>query len=415
MATFPLAGAQTRADSRPAGSAQSRRWASIGSSIAFTIAALILPLTGGPQPRELRVEQLAASRAFPIVDWHLERIGERLDKIGLGLLGARPTPTGADRAAAAAYFAARPAERAPLATGAETAIERAVATVLRGEGLDRPAPWTADGEIVFPPVSFAFTSPPEVLVVSRRDRIGVVQSELLRPGIKVTDAERLEADVDALGYSSLVTPIGGLATFPTMVVDTNRPLDAVIAVTHEWVHGYLFFTPLGLRYWSSPDARTINETTAEMVSRELGPRAARELGIDSSPALATARLSSQPSKPLFRTMMRETRGKLDAYLRAGQIDDAEAYLNARRLDFVAAGFEIRKLNQAYFAFYGSYGDAAAGDNPIPRQLGRLREASGSTGEFLRRVGQLTSADDLARAVGDAPEPVTDRQRTASPS
>ena len=67
---------------------------------------------------------------------------------------------------------------------------------------------------------------------------------------------------------------------------------------------------------------------------------------------------------------------------------------------MAAGFQIRKLNQAYFAFYGSYGDAAAGVNPIPRQLGWLRAASGSPGEFLRRVGQLTSAEDLARAVGE---------------
>ena len=84
----------------------------------------------------------------------------------------------------------------------------------------------------------------------------------------------------------------------------------------------------------------------------------------------------------------------------GKIDEAEAYLRDRRQDFLAAGFKIRKLNQAYFAFYGSYGDGASGVNPIPRQLGWLRAASGSPGEFLHRVGQLTSAADLARAVGE---------------
>jgi hypothetical protein len=99
-------------------------------------------------------------------------------------------------------------------------------------------------------------------------------------------------------------------------------------------------------------------------------------------------------------MMRETRVALDGLLREGKIDEAEAYLRDRRLAFVAAGFKIRKLNQAYFAFYGSYGDAAAGVSPIPRQLGWLRAASGSPGEFLKRVGQLTSAEDLARAVGE---------------
>ena len=226
----------------------------------------------------------------------------------------------------------------------------------------------------------------------------MVQSELLRPGISDADAERLEADVDAQGYSSLVVPIGGLATYPTMVLEGQRPLDAVIAVTHEWVHGYLFFTPLGQRYWSSQDARTINETTAEMVSRELGPRAARDLGVESPPTARSA--TPQPSMVQFRALMRETRVKLDALLQSGKIDEAEAYLRERRQDFLAAGFQIRKLNQAYFAFYGSYGDAAAGVSPIPRQLGWLRAASGSPGEFLRRVGQLTSAEDLARAVGN---------------
>ena len=103
----------------------------------------------------------------------------------------------------------------------------------------------------------------------------------------------------------------------------------------------------------------------------------------------------------FRALMRETRVTLDQLLKAGQIEEAEAYLRERRHDFVAAGFQMRKLNQAYFAFYGSYGDAAAGVNPIPRQLGWLRAASGSPGEFLRRVGQITSAEELARAVGES--------------
>ena len=400
MATFSLADARTTVGVQATGRGLAWR-AGLGSSVVLCLAALLLLLGGGAPSPGLRAEQLAESRAFPLVDWHLARIAERIDRIGLGLLGARPGVTDANRSAAVAYFAARSADRASLAPGAEAAIERAVSTVLRQEGLDdRPAPWTAEGEILFPPVSFAVTRPPEVLSVARRDRIGVVQSELLRPGIADADAERLEADVDALGYSSLVTPIGGLATFPTMVVDTNRPLDAVVAVTHEWIHGYLFFTPLGARYWSSQDARMINETVAEMVSRELGPRAGRELGLESPASSAARPATPQPSMVQFRAMMRETRVRLDALLREGKIDEAEAYLRDRRLDFVAAGFQIRKLNQAYFAFYGSYGDAAAGVNPIPRQLGWLRAESGSPGEFLRRVGQLTSAEDLARAVGE---------------
>jgi hypothetical protein len=396
MATISLAHA--RALSRPRARGRARSWVTRGSYVAFWLAALVLLFSGGAPSPGLRVEQITEARAFPLVDWHLERLAERFGRIGPALLGAAPRVTGDDRAAVSAYFAAGRADRAALATGAEIGIERAVAAVLRDQGLERPTFWAPGDQMVFPPVSFTFTAPPEVLIVSRRDRVGVVQSELMRPGLSDADAERLESEVDALGYSSLVVPIGGLATYPTMVVEGNRPLDAVIAVTHEWVHGYLFFTPLGLRYWSSQDARTINETTAEMVSRELGPRAARDLGIETPPTVRSA--TPQPSQIQFRALMRETRVKLDALLKDGKIDEAEAYLRDRRQDFLAAGFQIRKLNQAYFAFYGSYGDAAAGVNPIPRQLGWLRADSGSPGEFLRRVGQLTSAEDLARAIGE---------------
>jgi hypothetical protein len=396
MATFSLA--RARALARDRGPGRASTWARAGSQVAFCLAALVLLLSGGAPPAGLRIEQLAASRAFPLVDWHFDRLAERWMRFGPALLGAEPAPNDEERSAVAAYFAAQPAERPALEMRAESGIERAVSAVLRGEGLERPAFWAPDGQLLFPPVSFAFTAPPEVLIVSRRDKIGVVQSELLRPGISDADAERLEAEADAQGYSTLVVPIGGLATYPAMVLEGQRPQDAIVAVTHEWVHGFLFFTPLGQRYWSSQEAREINETTAEMVSRELGPRAAHDLGIDTPPTVRSA--AAQPSLIQFRALMRETRVNLDALLKAGQVDEAEAYLRARRQDFVAAGFQVRKLNQAYFAFYGSYGDAAAGVSPIPRQLGWLRAASGSPGEFLRRVGQLTSAADLARAVGE---------------
>jgi hypothetical protein len=88
-------------------------------------------------------------------------------------------------------------------------------------------------------------------------------------------------------------------------------------------------------------------------------------------------------------------------LATGEVEAAERLMHQRRAELVAAGLEVRKLNQAYFAFHGSYGDAAAGRSPIPGRLQRLRESSGSVGEFLRRVAELRDGQDLARAVGDA--------------
>jgi hypothetical protein len=371
---------------------------SVGAYVASLLAAFVLLLSGGAPPRPLRVNQIAAPDAFPLVDWHLMRIAERLPRIEAGLLGVRGAVTESDRAAVASYFAAPPSDRRPVQRRAEAAIERAVTDVLRSEGIGIPVPFVPDGSVVFPPVSFAFVAQQKVLIVSPRDQIRVVQSELLQPQVTLARAEQIEASADELGYSSLVVPIGGLATFPTMVVEGARPLDAVVAVTHEWIHGYLFFSPLGIRYWSSQEARTINETVTDMVSRELGRKVAGELDLDVTPAGRPD--APRPSDVQFRAMMRETRVRLDSLLAAGRVEEAEAYLRERQREFQEAGFQIRKLNQAYFAFYGSYGDAAAGVNPIPRQLGYLRAASGSPAEFLRRVSQLTNAADLARAVGE---------------
>ncbi len=59
--------------------------------------------------------------------------------------------------------------------------------------------------------------------------------------------------------------------------------------------------------------------------------------------------------------MNETRVTVDQLLADGKIDQAEAYMEQRRELFVAHGYLIRKLNQAYFAFYGGYQTASPGE------------------------------------------------------
>lgn len=342
---------------------------------------------------------MAAPYAFHLVDWHLARLSERTGRIAAGLLGQRSGLDAADRATVAAYFAAPPTEREALRPRVEDAVERALTMVLADAGFGLEAPFAEAGRIVFPPVSFTFVSPPRVLVVSRRARIATVQSELLRPGVNERESAVLEAAVDGDDIVSLVIPTGGLATYPAMVLQGTRAADALDAVAHEWTHGYMFFSPLGLRYWSSEEARAMNETAADMTGRELGRELARVLGLEGAAPSRRPDLPRGPDRE-FRTVLRSTRIEVDRLLAAGQVAEAEALMSERRDDLAALGYNIRKLNQAYFAFYGSYGDAAAGASPIPGRLQRLRERSTSAADFLRRVGQLTNGDDLARAVAE---------------
>ena len=80
--------------------------------------------------------------------------------------------------------------------------------------------------------------------------------------------------------------------------------------------------------------------------------------------------------------MHTTRVTVDALLAAGKINEAESYMEQRRQLFVQNGYTIRKLNQAYFAFYGAYADVpggAAGEDPVGpavRALARSQQIAG---------------------------------------
>ncbi len=369
--------------------------------LGLCAVAILVVLIGSTWPEEFRRRQAAAPYAFRLVDWEIANLAERAGRIGAGLVGRHAGADPGDQAAIVAYFAASAEQREALEARAEAGIERALTRILDREGLIVRMPLAPDGRIVFPPVSLSFESPPRVLIVSPLDRIAVVQSELLRADMSLGEIEAVEAAVDSLGVSSLVVPIGGLATYPAMVQNTTRPRDALASAAHEWIHAYFFFAPLGRGYWSSQVSREINETAAELAGRELGDRLAQELDLDGPPRSTEAAPASPP--PIgrdFRTIMRTTRVEVDRLLAVGRIEEASAYMRDRQVELAAAGYDVRKLNQAYFAFHGSYGDAAAGHSPIPARLRRLREASPSLGSFLRDVAQITTSDALARAVGE---------------
>jgi hypothetical protein len=101
--------------------------------------------------------------------------------------------------------------------------------------------------------------------------------------------------------------------------------------------------------------------------------------------------------------MNETRTTTDALLADGKIDEAEAYMETRRQVFWENGYLIRKLNQAYFAFYGAYADqpggaAGATEDPIGNAVRELRAQSSSLSEFLNRISWMWSFEQLQSAV-----------------
>jgi hypothetical protein len=297
------------------------------------------------------------------------------------------------------------AMRQPLAEGI---VQRQVATLLREEGL-------AMGGVTWPPVLMTMSPVPYMLIVSPRDRIQQVDYAALVPGLATDTKEMMEDAVFArLGHSALVVPIGGLGTYPAMIRETSSMNWLAEVTAHEWTHHWLSLRPLGVRYLESPALRTMNETVASIVDLEIGPKVIERYYPELAPPPETppTGLPAVPEDPPvfdFRVEMAETRNEVDRLLAAGKIEEAEAYMERRRQVFVANGYALRKLNQAYFAFYGGYAaepGGAAGADPIGPMLRRIRAESPSLRAFLDAVGGLTSYEELLslyeRVVGEDP-------------
>ena len=130
---------------------------------------------------------------------------------------------------------------------------------------------------------------------------------------------------------------------------------------------------------------TLNETAADIAGRELGQIALDHL-------LLKPRITqNQPQKSSgldFRRTMRHTRATVDTLLAEGRITEAEEYMNTQQKKFVSHGYPVRKLNQAYFAFYGTYAQSAASSSPIGKQLEYVRQRSESVGEFVKTVARF---------------------------
>jgi hypothetical protein len=260
----------------------------------------------------------------------------------------------------------------------------------------------------FPPSLYQVSDLPQSLVVSPRTTIRREAEVSLLPGLSVEFKNQLENLIfTELDHAALVVPIGGIGTYPTMVMQSANLVWLTEVIAHEWVHNFLTLRPLGLNYFTSEELRTINETAATLAGQELGwlilqkyypehlPPENLPLHIEAAPPAAP-----DPDAFNFQTEMRLTRVETDRLLAAGDVEGAEAYMEARRQFLWDNGYPIRKLNQAYFAFHGAY-DAdpdggAAGEDPVGPAVRALRTQYDELVDFLKDISWVTSFDALLK-------------------
>ena len=355
--------------------------------------ASLLPWDGRPTAESERLDQ--------VVQYF--RLGDEINALNGEL---RRTAAQAPEAAAGplltleAELAELKGQRDRLRNDVEETLEASISAVLVEEDL---ATW---GALIFPPVDIRLSDPARLLVTSPRDRIERAHEALLDPDVDIPQSEGMERELqESWDLSALVVSIGGLATYPASVNNRLHLRDTLRTGAHEWLHNYLTvrLTPLGRNIYSGPEMLSLNETLADIAGDEIGDRAFLRLGgtpdpppprsDDPRPTTTTQEIEDEKRFD-FAMEMRETRRRVDELLAGGSAEEAEAYMEERRRLFVANGVHIRKLNQAYFAFYGTYAESPTSVSPIADQLHAFRALTQDLKTFVTTVARFSTYQEF---------------------
>ena len=414
-------------------------------AILIPLAAAMFVVLGGsavpPNSQNSRVRAITRPIEFDFADWTLEALADKIRDFSLSSVRYFPEerqsrfvldylalvgeirelesrislvysdPEVEDPDAASreirAELADKEAQRAQLEPVAESILQSQLLTVLADEE------FTVGGQAL-PPILYRTSPPPLALIVSPRDAIRRDHHLTIDPNLNLDEREELEAEIDeTLDVSSLSVPVGGVGIYPTLIVESSDINRLAEVVAHEWIHNFLTLRPLGALYFDRTELSTINETVASIAGTELSrllvaryypehlpppPQPPAEPASDTTP--------QEPDPPAFDFYreMGETRRTVDELLAEGKVEEAEAYMENRRLFFWDNGYRLRKLNQAYFAFHGSYADrpgGAAGPDPVGEAVRTFREQSGSLAEFVKRISWITSFEGLQKLVTGA--------------
>ena len=235
-------------------------------------------------------------------------------------------------------------------------------------------------EILFPPVSFIIHESPKVLILSPRDEIILKKAILLKPDLSLEIILDIEEKISNKEYSVLILNTGGFASYPSIVQRPNSYSHLTKTVAHEWLHHYLFFFPLGRSYFSGGEMVTLNESLADLFASEI------------SKNLLSDKYQKVNEDKRFFNFMRETRIKVEDLLAKGLIFEAEEYMFNRTKEINQLGYNVRKINQAYFAFNGSYALSPGSLSEIDDYLIELRKSYSSYGELIHDIKSIDNIE-----------------------
>jgi|TARA_B100001750_G_scaffold248561_1_gene281161 hypothetical protein len=361
-------------------------------------------------------EQIGKNHLFSILDWELSKLPDKWSYKIKSLLKNDEQTKSKRFVNIYSYFNDGKNNLYGISTeDVEASIENLISEAIKFEGL------TYLRRIIFPPVLITLDSAPNILITSPREKILRGDEALLDPDLSLQQAIDMENKLfEQENLSSLVIPIGGIATYPVIVSKNDDILWNLQTASHEWLHTFMVFRPLGFNMFKSIEMQILNETVANIVGKEIGHTAFNLLYEDSSPELDLCELIKQPISETnnqfnFSNEMNKTRLNTEWLLSEGKVSEAELYMDNRRLLFNSNGYPIRKLNQAYFAFYGTYADSPGSISIIGPQVNEYRLYFDTLSGFVNHISKIGSYQEFERSLQHLSQKNLPSKRTHSNS
>tara|TARA_B100000686_G_scaffold332006_1_gene396229 strand:- start:1350 stop:2573 length:1224 start_codon:yes stop_codon:yes gene_type:complete len=268
----------------------------------------------------------------------------------------------------------------------EKEIQKIVKNQIKIEGINFKG-------LVFPPVLIKIFDPPLLLITSPRNVISREHEILLNPNMKNSRKNLIENKMlEEENLSAIILEIGGLATYPSMI-KPNTNLERLFELAaHEWLHQYLIFYPLGRSIFENNKMTEINETLANIFGKEISKKICKNKLYKIYCENNDKNFTENPFD--YNTFMQETRKNVEVLLKNNNIIEAEEYMENRRKELLEKGIFIRKINQAWFAFNGTYADSPTSISPVFSILKNIQENTDNLKNFIEILQNIDSYEEL---------------------
>ena len=95
----------------------------------------------------------------------------------------------------------------------------------------------------------------------------------------------------------------------------------------------------------------------------------------------------------YELFIKNLRLDVDQLLELGKINQAEELMESSRLELEKRGYYIRKINQAWFAFNGTYADSPTSSSNVDQEIELFIDSQESFSEAIRKLRKVKDFEE----------------------